>query len=380
MSLKPYTGRLNPYLSINSPPNSFYMDLMELSSYTVRKANFPMRAERRKIVPNLHSGGYSHILVIIEGTSRKLFAYPLKNKSAPTVYESFKNFLEDATYRVNSITSDSGGEYADIWKSKEAKEHKIKFYKVVAADGYHTPLAKVDRVIRTLRLMITNYFNKYKRIDWHKILPKIVEIYNTSKHQSLFAYKKSDGKREYFTPNQVWTSPILAKIVRNNDIEKGKKGNKYLEDKFVLDNKTEYKYIIDGDPFMKGSKKGMVSDDTVTLLARVGNSFQVCSDNKDIDGKLIPYQKLIPKRKTKGKLIKRARHLENFVPEDNKPNNPVSMKPSAYNELKRLTNGDKKVITKSWLRSGKNKPSKAGKGLFLKRRNKRGIQYIRIKL
>lgn len=382
MSLKPYTGRRNPYLSVSAPPNSFYMDLMELNSYLVRKQNFPTRVERRKIIPNLHTGGYSHVLVIIESTSRKVFAYPLKNKTAAEVYKSFKDFLEDADYRVNSITSDSGGEYSDIWKSKEGKEYKIKFYKVVATEGHHTPLAKVDRVIRTLKMMIMNYFNKYKRIDWHSVLPKIVEIYNSSKHQSLYATKKSDGKREYFTPNQVWSSPILAKIIRNNDKDKGKKGNKFFNDKLVADNKTEYNYIIGGDPFMKGSKKGMVSDDSVTLLTRVGNSFQICSENKDLDGKLIPYQKLIPKRKSKGKLIKKARHLENFTSQEIKPNKfVVNMKPNAFNEIKRLTNGDQKVITRTWLRSGKNKPQKtAGKGLFLKRRNKKGIEYIRIKL
>lgn len=343
----------------------------------VRNSNFPTRAERRKIIPNLHAGGYSHILVIIEGTSRMLFAYPLKNKNAHTVYEAFKEFLDDAGYRVNSITSDSGGEYAEIWRSPEAKENKIKFYKVVAAEDYHTPLAKVDRVIRTLRMMITNYFNKYKTISWHKILPKMVEIYNTSKHSSLYGYRKSDGKKEHFTPEQVWTSPYLAKIVRNRDIDKGEKGKKNLEKKMIVDNKTEYHYVIGGDPFMKGSKRGMISDDTVTLVARVGNSFQVSSDNKDIDGKLIPYQKLIPKRKTKGKLITKARHLERIS--DNNQNKIISMRPNAYNEIRRLTNGNNSFETKSWLRSGKNKPT-AGKGLFLKRQTKKGTRYIRINL
>lgn len=304
-SLKINNRKKNPYLSIAAPADSYTMDLMMVSSYEVQNEDKPLRSKRNKILHNVHSGGVEYILVIIETTSRKIFVYPLKNKKAATVHEAFKKFFEDAHHRVNNVTSDLGNEYQDIWKDDYfTNERCIRFYKVNTSENYHSPLAMVDRAIRTLRGLLSVYFSETGRYDFQNALPKIVELYNDTEHSSLYTYRAKGRKRYYYTPNEVWLSPVLMKIINQKDRLRGEKGKKFLEKNFELGKK--YHYRIGGDEFSKGKKSGMVSNDEVTLIQRKGNSFYVKSDNPKLNKKLIPYRNLFPAKENRGKLTSKV--------------------------------------------------------------------------
>ena len=207
------------------------MDLMEISSYVVDNPDNPLHVQSNALNANLHAGGYKFILVLIETTSRKLYAYPLKNKKADTVLAAFEQFLKDCHRRIQYLTMDSGGEYAEIKRLLKDIEDElyVNVHVVIAAEGQHTVLSRVDRVIRTLRELIFNYFAEYDRYDWYKVLPQIVEIYNNTKHSALWLYKGEKKKnRIYFTPEQVYNSGRLMKMISLKDAAMRKNGEKIL--------------------------------------------------------------------------------------------------------------------------------------------------------
>lgn len=325
MSLIPFVKHSNPYLKIVAPPNSFTMDIMEVSSYSVVKSDDPFSTENNTINANIHNKGYKYALIFIETTSRKVFGYLLKNKESQTVYKEFKKFLSDTGYRVENLTMDSGNEYNDIIKSKEVEENCIKIHRVVAARNMHTTLSRVDRVIRTLRSLIFVYFKKTGKYNWGKIFPYIIEIYNTTKHSSLVL----DGVK--YTPNQIWSSPLLSNKIRRKDTLSNNKSKRYLEDK--MQNGESFNYLINNTSMSKGSKKGMISNDVVRIVQRIGNSFKVSSNNPKLDGQIIPYRSLIPITKNRSKYLNKI-DFSKFIEEEERSR--VKRRPNKQREIDRL--------------------------------------------
>ena len=299
--LVPYTGRNNPYIAIAAFPNSYTMDVMEISSYVVDNEDNPLYAQNNSLNANLHAGGNKYVLVLIETTSRRLFTYPLKTKSAKEVLEAFKKFLKDCNEKIDNLTMDSGGEYSEVKKYIKNKKLEIATHVVVAAEGMHTTMSRVDRVIRTLRMLIFNYFKRYKKFNWNKVLKDITDVYNTHKHTSLFYYDEKKKHKVRFTPNQVWKSPSLMKLINAKDRQSRPTGNKFIKENMKIG--KSYKYLVNTGKMSKGSstKRGMLSNETVRIVERIGNSFRVsCSTNKKLDGKIIPYRNLISAKKVDG--------------------------------------------------------------------------------
>lgn len=303
-SLKINNRRQNPYIKISAPPDSFTMDIMDVTSYPAQDKDRPLHSKRYKILSNVHSAGHEYVLVLIETTSRKIFAYPMRNKTAATTYEKFQQFLKDSHNRVSNVTSDLGNEYTKIWDDKELRKRGVRFFKVNASENYHTPLAMVDRAIRTLRTLLYLYFSESGKYNFHEAIPKIVEIYNNTTHSSLYVHVGKGRKREYFTPDQVWTSPILMKKINRKDWKRGEKGRKFYERRFKLG--QQYHYRIGGDEFSKSKRSGMISNDVVTLIGRQGKCFYVKSENPKLNKKIIPYRNLFPVTKSEGELTKKV--------------------------------------------------------------------------
>lgn len=340
--LTPLRGRSNPYLPIVASPGAYTMDLMEVSSYIIDNYNNPLYAQTNAINANAQAGGYKYILVLIETTSRKLFAYPLKNKSSDTVEETFKNFLEDCHYRIQYLTMDSGGEYAGIKRYLEENEEMlyVTTHVVIAAEGQHTVLSRVDRVIRTIREMLFNYFAQYNDFHWHKILPQLVNTYNNTKHSSLWLYK---GRRErvFFTPNQVYNSSRLMKLISLKDAAMRKNGTRYW--KRNMKRGHEYHYMVNTGAFSKGSKRGMLSNDKVKIKGRIGNSFIVESNNPNLNNKVIPFRNLVKVRenpKPSGLLSALFSQIDKMIDldkiETDKPKKIKHLSPKAAREAKIL--------------------------------------------
>ena len=166
--------------------------------------------------------------------------------------------MEDSHGRIQYLTMDSGGEYAEIKRYLRDRESDlaVKVHEVVAAEGRHTVLSRVDRVIRTLREMIFNYFAEYSKYNWYKVLPQIVNAYNNTQHSALWLYKKG-RERVYFTPEQVYNSSRLMNLISLKDTalrKPGKKKFKTYTSRYGI-KRRKYHYMVNTNAFMRVVKE-----------------------------------------------------------------------------------------------------------------------------
>lgn len=127
--------------------------------------------------------GYYIILGFIELTSRKVYAYPLKNKNISSITEAYSKFLESINGKINNLTTDNGSEFiAKEFKALD-KKYDIEHY-FVDANVEHTSLGKIERWNRTIRGKITKYQKTYKTLRWIDVFDKLIEAYNNTVHSS----------------------------------------------------------------------------------------------------------------------------------------------------------------------------------------------------
>ena len=150
-----------------------------------------------------YAPAYSCALIIIEGTTRKAWAFPLHTKDAREVLFAFKIFLSDIDMRIAKLISDSGKEYNQIKTYNEAY-NLFHYFQANASQNMHTTLSRVDRFIRTLREMIKQYYRQARNPSWVLVLKLLVDRYNNTPHSSLFLRDPRNNNRKiFYTPQQV---------------------------------------------------------------------------------------------------------------------------------------------------------------------------------
>ena len=174
------------YHSIIGQHNSYQGDLFFYNQYRKQNKNFCCA------------------LVLIEVTTRKAYAYPMKKKSETT--DKFKLFLKDIHKEINVLNTDLGSEFTSKKFNKLMKDNKITHY--FSQVGDHNKQGKVERFIRTIRGLIERYFTAKGSVVWYDILNKLIENYNNTKNRAIG-----------MTPNEV--KLIDEDKIRNNEIEKG---------------------------------------------------------------------------------------------------------------------------------------------------------------
>src|SRR4051812_47485046 len=85
------------------------------------------------------------ILLFIEITSRKLYAYPLKSKDADSTNEALAKFLEKINYEIEALNSDNGLEFMNSKFQSFLNTYGVKHF--TAEPENHTMNGKVERVI-----------------------------------------------------------------------------------------------------------------------------------------------------------------------------------------------------------------------------------------
>ena len=151
-----------------------------------------------------YNKGFSIVFTLIELTSRKAYAYPLKNKSEKSISEAFNLFLKTVK-KVSNLTSDNGTEFTNKTFERIVKANHIKHY--FAEKGDKHKMGKIERFNRTLRDKITKYMNTFKTMKWIHVLDKLILNYNNTIHS-----------RTGYAPNKV---TILESIkIRNKERQK----------------------------------------------------------------------------------------------------------------------------------------------------------------
>lgn len=151
------------------------------------------------------SKGFKWLLVVLDLASNKFDIEPMKNKTANTTLDSFKNIIKRKilTLPEISLKTDGGTEYKSVF-NQYLIDHKI-FHKTAMA--YHKKqMAPVEGLNRTIGRILMNYLNgksleiKKDYNEWTDILPQLRQELNNYRKRDLSKLKEYQSKR-YFDPN-----------------------------------------------------------------------------------------------------------------------------------------------------------------------------------
>jgi len=150
------------YLSL--PSGSFQCDL---TFYKQKKQEFQ---------------GYVVLLTIIEINTRFAWVYPLKDKTADSIYRAMKNLTDNVN--MLSISFDAGTEFSN---KKVLGLFESKDIKVIVFNKKLQPNATmiIERFNRTLRDKIALLSNTMKKNNFLSFLKSIVDGYNNTEHSTI---------------------------------------------------------------------------------------------------------------------------------------------------------------------------------------------------
>ncbi len=240
------------YPAIVGEDNDFQIDLMFFDSLKQKNS------------------GYHVIFTAVELTSRKAYAYKLKNKSETSVCDGFDMFVA-AAGKINNLTSDNGSEFISNKFKKIAKSHGITQHFVDAGDK--TKMGKIERFNRTLRDKITKYMKAFKTLRWEDALDKLVSNYNNTVHS-----------RTGYKPNNV--TPKIAAIIRAREIARSQKAFDQIA-KFKVGDKV--RILKKKETFEKGGDRFTRSVYTIVKIDKLALIVQN-PEGVTLQKRIKPYQ------------------------------------------------------------------------------------------
>ena len=261
-------GYVHPFLPITAPDYSYVMDITDLRSLlavklffkTGRRFEYQKRVRLNRRVPNARepddegdvvvedvdeprdvaqvaheismvftnaqnnfriNRGYHYLLTILDTTSRKAWAYPLKRKNKKEVYAAFQKFLGDIHGKIARLLSDNDKGFTSIMNNNKTFTYCV----ITASHNNHKTFGIIDRFTRTFRDLLYRFYCYHTDIatySWYDAYKIILRTYNISKHRSLFlrGYRRSDPQHKkglrkyYYSPDDVWYNPRLRSRIR----------------------------------------------------------------------------------------------------------------------------------------------------------------------
>jgi len=206
---------------------------------------------------------YKYILNCIDVHSRYLVSVPLTNRKAETIVEALKKAFKEFGAFPNSINADQ--EFNNDLVNRFLEKYEIQTYFSEAYALNHNPV--VERVNRTLALMLQRWRVQTGSHDWPAILPKIVKNYNSTFHTTIKA------------------KPI--------DVLHGRDTNKQTVYKFIPDFKLGVivRYKVRKNVFAKGDSLSY-SPQTFIIHKMKGNKIWLknVETQKEIEKSFKPYE------------------------------------------------------------------------------------------
>jgi hypothetical protein len=155
---------------------------------------------------------FNYLLIIIDIFSRFIWVYALKSKNIENVETVLDKFVEKN--KPNIIITDNESSFISGKIQKKLESYHIKH--ITADPGDHKVLGVVDRVCRTIKVIIYKYMKENHTTKYLKHLPDIIDSYNNTPHSSIFN----------LTPEEATKKENYQKIFELN-LEKGINNNKH---------------------------------------------------------------------------------------------------------------------------------------------------------
>lgn len=156
------------------------------------RRNFPTRPIEVKGVDDLFQAdlvemipyakgnkGFKYILTVINCFTKYAYAVPLKDKSGAEVVKAMIPIVESNP--MKHLQTDQGKEFYNTGFAKLMKKHGINHYSVFSDKKG----AIVERFNRSLKSLMWRKFTEMGNYHWVKILPVLLNEYNTRKHRTI---------------------------------------------------------------------------------------------------------------------------------------------------------------------------------------------------
>ena len=124
--------------------------------------------------------GYLYALLAYDTYSKYLTSFPMKNRKPESVLDGLEDLVANLPFSILNIYWDKEGSFLSRKVQSWLKEHDILNYTTtsqVKAPG-------VERVIRTIRLACSRFFESTSTQRWIDFLPEFVSNYNNRDHST----------------------------------------------------------------------------------------------------------------------------------------------------------------------------------------------------
>ena len=152
---------------------------------------------------------YRYLLIAICTFSRHLYVQPLKDKRSRTVLQAFKKIFADIPDNVvKKIRSDSGTEFINKDVKRYFKSKSIESF----TSTNENKASFAERVIRTLKMIMTRYFTQNNTKRYIDDLQRFVNNYNNTPHRSIF--NMTPAEVNFKNQNALWKKLYLDTAVK----------------------------------------------------------------------------------------------------------------------------------------------------------------------
>lgn len=158
--------------------------------------------------------GFSYIMLVIDIFSRKLWAFLLKKRDQSNVETALSEFI--TKHKPNIIISDNEASFMSKQTQKLFDDNNIKHINTEPTD--HRALGVIDRISRTIKVIIIKHMKYTNSIAYLDYLPTIIKMYNETPHPGILNLTPNDATKE--ENKQLLFDYNLEKAKYNNNYQK----------------------------------------------------------------------------------------------------------------------------------------------------------------
>ena len=126
------------------------------------------------------NNGYRYMLNVIDVLSKYAWSVPLKDKTALSTLNAFKEIVNKSNRKPSKIWCDKGKEFYNKFMDEWLKENSITRYSTYSEHKF----CIIERYNRTLKTKMFKRFSALNTRKWLDILPTLLTQYNATKHST----------------------------------------------------------------------------------------------------------------------------------------------------------------------------------------------------
>ena len=135
--------------------------------------------------------GVRFLLLLIDIFTKRIWVYPLKNKSAESTSTAMREWLDNIDTPPDLIMTDKGTEFTNRRVQGLLRSHNVRW-----KQAYGTMKACIaERANKTLQILLYKYMTENETEKYIGALPALVETYNKRGHRTLEGMSPEEADR-----------------------------------------------------------------------------------------------------------------------------------------------------------------------------------------